>query len=616
MNAHLVALAGPAKGSRFSLPEGESKIGRGLSCQVQIDDPALSREHCLVRIADGRCQVSDLQSHNGIFLNGQKITEATIVAGDQIVAGSSAFRYETGQPAADSDSETAELSIENSAYLSSTDIPEVFASTRTVQDLRLLLRVSTLLHSFRALEDAHHLPTKESLARHTLALITGIIPAANGAVVLDCDPGAPKRIVYGESETATPPAHLLMRAANIRAVILEAPGQGRNSSRMVAPLVVRDEVAALLYFESFEGQRFDENHLQLLTAVAGMAGIAWENGALLSWLSAENERLQGELRIENGMIGDSDLLRELQKQIAKTAPTNATVLIFGESGTGKELIARALHRQSPRIDGPFAPINCAALTETLLESELFGYEKGAFTGALTQRIGKLEAAKGGTVFLDEIGEMPLPLQVKLLRVLQERELQRVGGTQTVKLDIRLVAATNRDLAQAVRAGTFRQDLFYRLNVVTLRAPPLRERPEDIIPLAEHFARRFSLQSGRRIIGISREARAYLVAYSWPGNVRELENTVERAVILGVTDMILPEDLPDSLREQRPSDVPLGYFEATVEAAKRQAVLSAFEQADYDHERAARLLGLHPNYLHRLIRNLDIRGVLKASAKNR
>ena len=208
------------------------------------------------------------------------------------------------------------------------------------------------------------------------------------------------------------------------------------------------------------------------------------------------------------------------------------MLIRGESGTGKELVARAIHRNSPRAGKPFVAINCAAVTETLLESEFFGHEKGSFTGAVAIKKGKLEAADGGTVFLDEIGELAPGLQAKLLRVLQEHEFERVGGTKTIKVDIRVIAATNRDLEAAISAGAFRQDLYYRLNVLTLETPSLRDRREDIPPLAAWFAQRFAKLTGRRIRGLSERTRACLLAYDWPGNVRELENAIERAVVLG------------------------------------------------------------------------------------
>jgi Nif-specific regulatory protein len=341
-----------------------------------------------------------------------------------------------------------------------------------------------------------------------------------------------------------------------------------------------------------------------------MAAVAWENATILGWLQEENERLQSELKIEHGMVGVSRKLRELQRQIAKVAPSNSTVLILGESGTGKELIARALHRNSLRAAGPFVAINCAALTETLLESELFGHERGAFTGAITQKKGKLEIAEGGTVFLDEIGELSPVLQAKLLRVLQEREMERVGGTKTSRLNIRLLAATNRNIEEAVSKGDFRRDLFYRLNVVSLTAPALRERPEDTLPLAEHFAKKYAAECGRKIVGLAPEARAYLQGYSWPGNVRELENAIERAVVLGSADMLLAEDLPEHIRESRPAVVSASMYEEAVEAAKRQVVLQAFDQVNHDHEAAAKILGLHPNYLHKLIRTMSLKPALK------
>jgi Nif-specific regulatory protein len=256
-------------------------------------------------------------------------------------------------------------------------------------------------------------------------------------------------------------------------------------------------------------------------------------------------------------------------------------------------------------------VNCAALAESLLESELFGHEKGSFTGALTQKKGRLEIADGGTVFLDEIGELSPPLQVKLLRVLQEREFERVGGTRAVKVDIRLITATNKNLEESIANGTFRQDLYYRLNVVNLEMPALRERPEDIPLLANYFAAKYAERCNRRITGIAANAQARLASYYWPGNVRELENAIERAVVLGATDRILLEDLPESLLESEPAVAAPGtkYHEAVAET-KRQIILSAMQQAKGSYTEAAKLLGVHPNYLHRLIRNLNLKEQLK------
>jgi Nif-specific regulatory protein len=308
-------------------------------------------------------------------------------------------------------------------------------------------------------------------------------------------------------------------------------------------------------------------------------------------------------------------MNEVYQLIARVAATQSTVLICGESGTGKELVARAIHQNSPRADQPFVAINCAAITETLLESELFGHERGAFTGAVTQKKGQLEVADGGTVFLDEIAELSPALQAKLLRVLQERDFLRVGGTRPVRLDIRVIAATNQELPTAVREGRFRQDLYYRLNVVCLTVPPLRERREDIPLLARYFAAKYGERCKRRIQGVSPEAIACLVRYDWPGNVRELENAIERAIVTGSSEFILPEDLPEIVLEtgSAAGDSATGYHEA-VRKLKKQLILSAVEQTGGNFTEAAKLLGVHPNYLHRLVRNLDLRMALKKGSK--
>jgi transcriptional regulator with PAS, ATPase and Fis domain len=293
--------------------------------------------------------------------------------------------------------------------------------------------------------------------------------------------------------------------------------------------------------------------------------------------------------------------------VSRVAVRDSTVLIFGESGTGKELVARAIHMNSQRANKPFVAINCAAITETLLESELFGHERGAFTGAVSQKKGKLEVAEGGSVFLDEIGELALPMQAKLLRVLQEREFERVGGTRPIKLDVRLIAATNRDLKEASRTGAFRQDLYYRLNVVALRMPALRERRDDIPLLAAFFASSHGEKIKRRVNGISPEARACLMRYAWPGNVRELENAIERAVVLGSTDLIRPEDLPDSVIEETTEEgEPVSALHDGIREAKKLLIERAIDQADGNYTEAARILGVHPNHLFRLIRTLNLK----------
>ena len=382
----------------------------------------------------------------------------------------------------------------------------------------------------------------------------------------------------------------------------------RIESVLCVPLVVFKKVLGAIYLDTKDPQaQFEEDHLQLMTAIAASAALSLKHVLQMEWLENENRRLQADIDIQHDMVGGSPRLREVHQFIAKVAPTDSTVLITGESGTGKELVARAIHRNSRRADKPFVAINCAALVDTLLESELFGHEKGAFTGAVSQKRGKLEVAAGGTVFLDEMGELAPALQAKLLRFLQEHEFERVGGTRPIKVDLRLIAATNKDLGEAIQSGAFRQDLYYRLNVVALTMPALRERREDIPLLANYFAMIFSEKSKRKVIGISEEARARLLAYDWPGNIRELANAIERAVVLGASDLVLPEDLPEAVLEMQPrTGIPASsYYEAIIEV-KRQLILRALAQAKGNYIEAAKLLGMHVNYLHRLIKNLDLK----------
>jgi Nif-specific regulatory protein len=377
------------------------------------------------------------------------------------------------------------------------------------------------------------------------------------------------------------------------------------------PLERMNDVLGLIYLTTSNPKvHFDEDHLQLLAGIAGIAAPALDHIRRVETLETENRQLVAEANIEHNMVGTSSPMREVYQFIGKVAPTAATVLIRGESGTGKELVAHAIHRNSPRAEKRFVAINCAAIAANLLESELFGHERGAFTGAIALKKGKLEEADGGTVFLDEIGELAPELQAKVLRVLQEREFERVGGTRPIQTDIRIIAATNRDLPEAVKQGAFRQDLYYRLNVVSLTLPPLRDRREDIPMLAQHFAAKHCKLSNRAAMQVSAGVRAALLAYSWPGNVRELENAIERAVVLGSTDYVLPEDLPDEVVDGggQPVSSITRYHEAMREA-KKQLIVKTLEQVAGNHNEAARLLGLHPNNLHRLIRNLDLKQTL-------
>ena len=356
---------------------------------------------------------------------------------------------------------------------------------------------------------------------------------------------------------------------------------------------------------------FGEDHAYFLTSVSRIAAVSLENLLKLDSLRAENQRLRADVDADT-LIGESRAMSRVTEFIVRVAQGDSTVLIRGESGTGKELVARAIHANSPRCGKPFVAINCAAIPETLLESELFGHEKGAFTGAAAAKKGKFETVEDGTLLLDEIGEMAPLLQSKLLRVLQQREFERLGGTRLLPFNARVIAATNKNLEQAIKAAEFRQDLYYRLNVVSVTLPPLRERREDIPTLALHFADTFAAKSKRGFKGISVEARSLLMQYSWPGNIRELENAIEHAIVLGVTDEILPEDLPQALLEEQSSEM-MALYHSTLNQTKKQLVIKAMDNTSGNHVEAARLLGIHPKYLHRLIKNLNLKSELKRPA---
>jgi Nif-specific regulatory protein len=618
MNPKLIAIAGPLRGTIFSLCEKELSVGRDLPNQLLIDDRSVSRLHCRIR-GEGECwQISDLDSHNGTFVNDIPVKERTLTHGDRIKIGSSLFVFllREGQ----TDVPTSEIQLVDDNLLTKTAITfraedELHLMAR---DLSALMKISLKINSIRSVTALQH----ELLER-----LLEVIPAQRGAVLLvdkSTNEIASAVALNRQADTGgtipvsrTVVQHVLSeRVALLCNNVPEDDRLGTAESLLSAsirsllcvPLVQVKTVLGAIYLDTMEPNVcLDQGHLQLVTAIANIAAGAVNNARRMEWLEGENLRLRADSEIKHSMIGESPSMGAVYQLIAKVAPVETTVLIRGESGTGKELAAHAIHQNSPRAAQPFVTINCAALIDTLIESELFGYEKGAFTGAIAQRKGKLEVANGGTVFLDEVGELSLLLQAKLLRVLQEREFERVGGTRPLKVDIRLLAATNKDLEQAVKAGTFRSDLYYRLNVVSLRMPPLREHPDDVPLLARYFAVKYSYKCKRKITSLAPETLASLSSYDWPGNVRELENAIERAVVLGSTACIQPEDLPEIILEkQSATDAPVPKYHEAVNQAKKQIVLGALAQAQGDYAETAKLLGIHPNNLHRLIRSMNLK----------
>lgn len=635
MEPKLVVIAGPLKGTTIPLLEMETIIGRDLTNHVTINDPLVSRRHCSIRNQGDEVHLSDLQSLNGTFINDENAQERLLQHGDRIKVGASHFIFllhdeDEIVPLSDSGSEqlfttiTMKLDRQQTAFFQ----PDSFAETRAhdarlSRELAALLRISTAINGIKKAQE---------LQGRVLEMMFEVMPIERGAILLagpNSDDFA-SGVYRGALTKATDPFRIsrtIARQVLSDGVALIAndvlndqqfnPSESLVASQirslLCVPLSVFGSKLGIIYADTTRPDTvLDEHHLHLLTAIASIVAVALEHVRYVEWLEGENQRLQQEINIQHDMVGDSARMQEVLEFVGKVSAAESTVLIRGESGTGKELVARAIHRNSRRGNRPFVAINCAALTESLLESELFGHERGAFTNAFVQKKGKIEIADGGTLFLDEIGELALPLQSKLLRVLQEREFDRVGGTKPIRVDIRLIAASNRNLDEAVKANLFRQDLFFRLNVLAVTLPPLRERREDIPLLAKHFVQMYAGEANR--IVITPEAHALLKNYDWPGNVRELQNALERAVVLGSSDHIRPEDLPEALLEGHDlkgavEAAGLRYHDA-VTAVKRDLIIRAIEQADGNFTEAAKLLDLHPNYLFRLVRNMDLRKDLR------
>ena len=629
--ARLEAVSGPLKGKLFLLTRDEVSIGRDPSNEISLLDSLVSRRHCVIRREGNAFRLQDLESRNNTFVSGVPVRERILVHGDQIRVGDSVLIFQG--PSSESIPGHASLQLdatpvpgaatvilrkEDALYLQPSRPDGLPATAKTVRDLNVLLDFSRTVNSVRGLA-----PLQEEVLEAVLA----IVPADQAAILLTEDGASGFSSIVGRDRRLGPnqlihaSQTILNRVLEENLAVLSSDVQSDDAYRdaesllqrrvhsvLAVPLEVQGKVLGVMYLDaSSPGARFDSDVLQLVTTLGNITALAIENARHLERLGGENRRLHEELNIHHSMIGESKAMHEVYEFVSRVAGRDSTVLISGESGTGKELVARAVHMNSGRADKPFVAINCAAITETLLESELFGHERGAFTGAVSQKKGKLEVAEGGTVFLDEIGELAVPMQAKLLRVLQEREFERVGGTRPIKLDVRLIAATNRDLKEASRTGAFRPDLYYRLNVVSFLMPALRERREDIPMLAAFFATQYGEKVKRRVAGISPEARACLTRYDWPGNVRELENAIERAVVLGSTELILVDDLPDSiLEETAASGEPVSALHDGIREAKKVLIERAIEQANGNYTEAARILGVHPNHLFRLIRTLNLK----------
>lgn len=635
---HVLGLTGRQKGRVFELTGGKLTFGRARENDIPIRDFHVSRQHATLTKEGSAYRLRDLKSRNATFVNDAPIQDVSLNHGDEIriadhryvflvtpqekTSGTRSVKAELlsdlergrtttirkGLPPNRSDPTSTTEDIATTAptgkLLKHLDVLHEMARTMVadVDQADLLQAIADILiHSFAA-ERAYLLlgetPGKplitaafsfrEDAAQHELPLSRTIIDKVyrDRTSLLCTDASADDRLEQAHS----------VSGYNIRSVLC-------------TPLVNRDRFLGLVYLDNrSQPDEFDEEDLWLLRTLANQAAVVLENHRLVAGMREQLRHLQE--RVEEGevsIVAASASMRDVVATARKAADSNATILILGESGTGKEVLAKNVHRWSRRDQKPFVVVNCAALSEQLLQSDLFGHERGAFTGAVRQKKGRLELADGGTVFLDEIGELERDMQARLLRFLQEREFERVGGTAPLKVDVRIIAASNRDLAGEVREGRFREDLYYRLRVVEITVPPLRKRKSDIPLLAKGFLQDCLRETGKGSKEFSRDALESLKTYDWPGNVRELRNIIERAVVLSTKGTIDDDDLGlgDSGTHFQ-VDPSLAGLHEQVREFKKRVIQDALKQSAGLQGEAAKRLGIQRTYLSRLMKNLGMR----------
>ncbi len=660
--AYLVIREGAKWTDVFRLIPGRTiTIGRSSTNQIVVKDERASRNHAEIFLTRGRWTLRDLDSRNGTEIAGEQVQgdyplspgEVVRIAHFQMAFVndiSQAFRdgaYEAAVEPDETVQQTAVLDVAPSSieptmithrrdrtrYLEAANEPEE-PETRTPA-ARQLCRLA-----FELAKQADVV----SAAQLALEGLTTSVRAEGGAVLLpkesDADLTRPDQLEIVASFAGNQQRYYRVSSFLAQAVIREGEAvlarnvaddsmlAGRDSKGVIhansvicAPIRHDGRVLGVLHLYTTAAERhLEADDLEFALAVADNMALALNNlrqrqelTENLSESRREIRHLRRRLGAESQLVGRSEAMERVRQQIAMAAPSRSTILIRGESGVGKELVARAVHFSSPRKKGPFICLNCAALSETLLESELFGHERGAFTGATERKIGKFEAADQGTLMLDEIGEMSQAIQAKFLRVLEGHPFERVGGNKSITCDVRVIAATNRDLEQAVLDKSFRRDLYFRLRVIEILAPPLRTRDEDVVELAAFFLGRFNAETGRRIRGFTKPAISHLRDYHWPGNVRELKNVIERAVVMCRQDVIHPEDLllspletslatPPSDAAAAPSSADAGLSLAEVEQRHIQATL---EHTGWNKSKAAAILGIERSTLDRKLRRYKV-----------
>jgi len=648
----LVVLRGPGQGRAFDVVN-EAGIGRLPSNEIQLPGDKISRRHADIFQENGRWFIRDLGSRNGVIVNAQAIDRIELASGDRIEIGNALLLFEqvethdfptqgvdadlgepdklpSGEPVFFSEDavDSAEHFEESVIVEHEEDLPP---SEDVLSKLRLANRKLKALHD---VSDAiHETFDLRKLMHKVLDLVLDIFQAERAVILLydqadgKLRPAASRNRQKSTARLAVSQTVVDYVAARMRSVIsadaLSDPRfepsesivlQNINSV-MCVPLTSKGKSQGVLYVDNRgRVERFEQDHLRLLTIIARQAATAIDNARSFSDLRREREELKRQVSEKYRIVGNSPALKRVLEQVEQVAHGDTTVLISGETGSGKELIARAIHEASVRSDGPFTIVNCASMPESLLESELFGHERGAFTGADRRRIGKFELADHGTLFLDEVAEISLAIQTKFLRAVEQKEFDRVGGTKPISVDVRIVVATNRNIEKMVSEGKFREDLYYRLAVVPLEVPSLRDRREDITELAEYFLGILGREIGRPAPELSDAALELMINYDWPGNIRELKNAMERAILLGGSGVIEPEDLPPSLigrgaaprapafsHDRGEMPAPLLPLAPALQAVERRAIRKALKLAKGVKSRAAEFLGISRPTLDKKLR---------------
>lgn len=647
--AYLVVKTGPLEGREYKISSGQiATIGRAPTNRIAVPDEVCSRNHCEVFQSQGRWTIRDLDSRNGTRVQGEFIQrDHPLQPGQLIQLGSTVlwFTLDPKQPMQEPVGRDPLMADTQSELRMDSPPPQILHRTRQTryesaeeqtrdQIGRGLARLYKLAIAMGSATDLN------ALAETVLDGLLSSTAADLGAILVFDDSGTRTpnldqlRVIAFKSKNETEYIRvsdsLSQLAIHERDAILandvaadarlksESVENIRAHSVICAPLRAQKLLLGLVHLYSTDlDHPLDEDDLDFTLALADQFAIALENlhqreqlAMGLALAQNENRTLREQLRVETELVGRSQSMEQLRNKIGRIAPTDATVLIRGESGVGKELVARAIHTNSNRRNGPFVTMNCAALSETLLESELFGHERGAFTGAVARKIGKFEQADQGTIFLDEVGEMSPAIQAKFLRVLEGHEFERVGGGTQVTVDVRVVAATNRELEDAVSAGDFRKDLYFRLQVVELSVAPLRERRDDIPLLAQFFLDRFARKIGRPIKEFTPEALQTLVEYNWPGNVRELQNTIERAVILAHEAAVDLSDIQlSALGTRIAADnhaASEGVFRPVpLDEIEQAHILATLEWTNGNKSQAAQILGIERSTLDRKLKRYDV-----------